>query len=740
MPTTPLPKPDHARRLPPHLGLDSLARIRQSAHGLPQVVRPADMGQPDSAAGEAELDRLGLVQLQKAVSGQRPSRWIEPRLMDAALLHLDTVGHGPQLRPQMLARLNTLHGRGVSRAAQGRWTRLTSHALKLDGAGLPGAQLPVLFHAPIDDAPVWAFFRDGDEAGLQAALGIPQPYPQAAELLDHLRALLEKSRAFKPQHLPSLLPALQAEAATARDDPAVLLAALDRAQERWMRRATELDTLEGLTSELAFGGYPDSFALARRLQRKVSLYIGPPNSGKTHAAFERLAQALDGAYLAPLRLLALEGRDRLVARGVPCSLLTGEENVPADGARVVSSTIEMLSTTKPVDVAVIDEAQMIFDASRGWAWTQAIVGAPARELIIICSAYAAPAVENLLGLCGEAATVREFPRKQHVELLPRPLPVAALEAGDAVVAFSRRDVLVLRDRIAAAGHPTSVIYGALPPEVRRREAERFAGGESQILIATDAIGMGLNLPIRRVLFSTMMKFDGIADRPLDESETHQIAGRAGRFGMHDEGFVGVLDEAEPGALKRLRELLERTPLAPSPFKAPVAPNGWHVDTIAARLGRTKLREVLAVFMEQLKLDDAHFQVAELQQMLDLAAQLDEVAAALPLKARFVYAQAPVDVRSEDQVQAFLEWAGGHARRGQAGRPGFVDTVDGHSRLDRMEQGLRSCTLWLWLDLRFPGVFGHVEEVLALRTSLNDGIERQLKGKRPLAQVRRRTGR
>ena len=93
---------------------------------------------------------------------------------------------------------------------------------------------------------------------------------------------------------------------------------------------TELDTLDDLNSELAFQGYPDTFEKARHLQRSVTLYVGPPNSGKTHAAFERLAQAHDGAYLAPLRLLALEGRDRLVARGVPCSLLTGEENVPAE--------------------------------------------------------------------------------------------------------------------------------------------------------------------------------------------------------------------------------------------------------------------------------------------------------------------------------------------------------------------------------------------------------------------------
>jgi ATP-dependent RNA helicase SUPV3L1/SUV3 len=465
------------------------------------------------------------------------------------------------------------------------------------------------------------------------------------------------------------------------------------------------------------------------------LYVGPPNSGKTHAAFERLAQALDGAYLAPLRLLALEGRDRLVARGVPCSLLTGEENVPAAQARVVSSTIEMVSTNTPIDVAVIDEAQMIFDNSRGWAWTQAIVAVPAKEVIIICSAYAVQAIENLLGLCGERCTVRNFERMQHVQLLAQPVAMSQLKLGDAVVAFSRRDVLMLRDQIAAQGHPVSVIYGALPPEVRRREAERFASGESHILVATDAIGMGLNLPIRRVLFSTLAKFDGQGDRELTESEVHQIAGRAGRYGIHEEGFVGVLAEAEPTAMRALKDLLPKTPRAPADFKAPVAPNGWHVDTISLRLGRTKLREVLGVFMEQLKLDDAHFAVAELEQMLELSEQLDHSAASLTLKERFIYAQAPVDTRTDGQVQEFLAWSASHASTGQAGKPWFLDQVDGHSRLERMEQALRACTLWLWLSLRFEGVYGHNEEVLALRSALNDGIERQLKGKRPLAQVR-----
>ena len=727
-----LPNPRHAERVPKHIGAAQLDRIRQAAYGLPQVVKPADYIAENSPGFEEHLDRLGLVLLQKAAAGARPSRWIAPELMDSALAHLDAVGTGPTARPLMLERGAALEALGVSRDS-GSWTRLVSHALPLAAARWT---VPVLFRVPVDPAAVWAFYRSGDQAALLAALGAPPVYPFAAELTAHLDALVARSRAYKPRHLDSLLPRLQSECATPQP-LAQLLAACTRAQDRWEHRVGELDTLEGLNTELAFQGYPDTFDKARRLQRSVTLYVGPPNSGKTHAAFERLAQAHDGAYLAPLRLLALEGRDRLVGRGVPCSLLTGEENVPAQGARVVSSTIEMVGTHKPIDVAVIDEAQMIFDVSRGWAWTQAIVAVPANELIIICSDYAVPAIENLLGLCGERCTVRHFDRKQHVELLPRPVPIASLKMGDAVVAFSRREVLMLRDQIAAGGHPVSVIYGALPPEVRRREAERFASGESHILVATDAIGMGLNLPIRRVLFSTMNKFDGLDDRPLNESEVHQIAGRAGRFGIHEEGFVGVLFEAEPSALRTLKELLPKKPSAPRDFKAPVAPNGWHVETIASRLHKTRLREVLGVFVDQLKLDDAHFAVAELDAMLELAEALDKSAAKLTLKERFIYAQAPVDTRTESQRQEFLEWSSSHATTGKAGTPWFLHDVDGHSRLDRMEQALRSCTLWLWLDLRFPGVYGHVEEVHALRGVLNDGIERQLKGKRPLAQTRHR---
>ncbi|MDT8999732.1 helicase-related protein [Paucibacter sp. APW11] len=729
-----LPQPRHLKRLPAGLTTEQWLRIRQAAYQLPQVLSPADLDGPDHGHDhEKQLDALGLILIQKAVSGARPSRWIAPRLIAVALEHLDAVGSAPTVRALMQKRSSQLDALGLAREGLD-WSRLCSQTMHLSREGW---QLPVAFRVPLDaqaEAAIWDFYRDGDLAALSRVLG-PQPdYPHHDELLAHLDALLERSASGHEEHIASLLPRLQAECGVPQT-LAQFKAATTRAQDRWEHAVAELNTLARLNSQLAFQGYPDTFEPARRLQRRVTLFVGAPNSGKTHAAFERLSASASGAYLAPLRLLALEGRDRLVGRGVPCSLLTGEENVPAEDARVVSSTIEMVNTSKVVEVAVIDEAQMLFDTYRGWAWTQAIVAVPAEELIIICSAYAVPAIENLLGLCGERCTVRHFERKQEVQLLPAPVPIAALKKGDAVVAFSRREVLMLRDQIASAGHPVSVIYGALPPEVRRREAERFANGASHILVATDAIGMGLNLPIRRVLFSTMTKFDGQADRTLSVSETHQIAGRAGRYGMHDEGFCGVLREAEPTAARTLKELLPKSPRAPRDFKAAVAPNWWHVDTIAQQLGLKRLHAVLGVFMDRLRLDDAHFAVAELEQMLELAEQLDHAAPTLTLKQRFIYAQAPVDSRTPAQVQEYLDWASRHALIGQVGAPWFLDDVDEHSRLDRMEQALRSCTLWLWLDLRFPGVYGHLDAVVDLRSRLNDGIERHLKGKKPLWQTR-----
>jgi ATP-dependent RNA helicase SUPV3L1/SUV3 len=129
--------------------------------------------------------------------------------------------------------------------------------------------------------------------------------------------------------------------------------------------------------------YANRFALARQLNRQHHFYLGPTNSGKTYHALNALIAANSGVYLAPLRLLAMEVRDRLVQAGVPCHLITGEERIYMEGARHTASTIEMMHSTKAVDVAVIDEIQMLQDQDRGQAWTAALIGVPAKQVLYL---------------------------------------------------------------------------------------------------------------------------------------------------------------------------------------------------------------------------------------------------------------------------------------------------------------------------------------------------------------------
>lgn len=281
----------------------------------------------------------------------------------------------------------------------------------------------------------------------------------------------------------------------------------------------------------------EAYPSARSMERRFVLHVGPTNSGKTHDALQALAAAPSGAYLGPLRLLAYEKFEELNRMGCVCSLLTGEESTELPGARHVSSTVEMANYYDPIDVAVIDEAQMIADDSRGHHWTAAILGIPAREVHVCCAPHAERVVRDLVGLCEDELVVVRHERL--VPLLPDKggfsVPTG-VEAGDALVVFSRRSVHALAAQVAAAGFRPSVIYGALPHDVRHEEARRFDAGETDVVVATDAIGMGMNLPIRRVVFVEQEKFDGHSTRMLRPEEIQQIAGRAGRFGRYDVGY------------------------------------------------------------------------------------------------------------------------------------------------------------------------------------------------------------
>lgn len=287
--------------------------------------------------------------------------------------------------------------------------------------------------------------------------------------------------------------------------------------------------------------YPE----ARMMKRKFILHVGPTNSGKTHDALERLKSCTHGAYFGPLRLLALEVYDKCNAEGHPCSMITGEETIQVPGALCQSCTVEMLNDHEYFDIVVVDECQMVGDPYRGHNWTRAILGLRAEEIHLCMAPEAESIVIQMIKRCGDQYRVVRHKRNTRLTVEKKPYSmVNDLRKGDALIVFSKKSVLALAAHLESQGVRCSVIYGSLPPATRREQVRRFLEKETDIVVSTDAIGMGLNLPIRRIVFVETQKFDGVVKRDLEPGEIKQIAGRAGRFGIYEEGFVAAVDNIE----------------------------------------------------------------------------------------------------------------------------------------------------------------------------------------------------
>ncbi len=346
--------------------------------------------------------------------------------------------------------------------------------------------------------------------------------------------------------------------------------------------------------EQLIAAFPD-WRHEQRVNQRVKVLLGEANSAKTWAALERLIATGSGWYLAPLRLLAYEIYDSLNRRGIACNLLTGEEELDVRGAQITAATIEMFDARSRGGCVVIDEAHMLGDPDRGWAWTRALMEARAEEMLVLGPLAARPLVEQLLDAVGQPFTFEQSSRLVPLRVATTPYRLRELPARTIVVAFSRSMVLALKTDLEQMGRKVSIVYGALPPEVRRRQADRFACGEAEICVATDAIGMGLNLPADAVCFYETQKYDGKRVRPLTAMEVHQIGGRAGRFGLAEQGVITALNKGE---LEFLRQQFEQTP---SPIRqAYVAPSVSDLallpGQLAARLHRWRELESIPASM------------------------------------------------------------------------------------------------------------------------------------------------
>jgi ATP-dependent RNA helicase SUPV3L1/SUV3 len=475
------------------------------------------------------------------------------------------------------------------------------------------------------------------------------------------------------------------------------------------------------------------YPLARGMARRVVLFVGPTNSGKTYRALNLLTASHRGAYLAPLRLLALEGQAEIEARGRPCSFLTGEERDLREDAPFVSSTIEMLDFRTQLDAVLIDEIQLLADPSRGWAWTAALVGAPASTVILTGSPGCRPAVERICELLGEPLEVIECERLSPLEVMHRPVGLSRITKGTAVVAFSRRDVLDLKTTIEqTTGLSCAVIYGNLSPRVRREEARRFRDGEVGVLVSTDAIAMGLNLPLERVVFFTTVKYDGQRERRLSDQEILQIGGRAGRYGKAEKGEVSALTRE---SLRDVQAAFSRGPRDTEPPYR-VMPDERHVSLLAEVLGTRSLERILVFFGRAVRFESELFTPADLTDLCTLAAVVDKVLPEVELPTRLLLASAPVEVDNERLRGAWQRmltvFDRGDERKlddlFQVGRWQRQAKTSDPFELLEAETQLKALTIYAWLAYRFAARFSRLDECEQSRDALSTFIEASLRGR------------
>ncbi len=470
--------------------------------------------------------------------------------------------------------------------------------------------------------------------------------------------------------------------------------------------------------EQLIASFPD-WRHEQRAYQRVKVLLGEANSGKTWTALERLIAISSGWYLAPLRLLAYEVYDALNRRGIACNLLTGEEEIVVRGAQITAATIEMFDARSGGGCVVIDEAHMLGDPDRGWAWTRALMEARSEEMLVLGSLAAQPLVERLLDAVGQPFTFEQSSRLVPLRMATTPYKLRELPARTIVVAFSRKMVLALKADLEQMGRKVSIVYGALPPEVRRRQADRFASGETEICVATDAIGMGLNLPADVVCFYETQKYDGKMVRPLTAMEVHQIGGRAGRFGFSEQGIITALNKAE---LAFLRQRFEQTlvPIRQAYVAPSVSDLALLSGRLAARLRRWRELESVAESMRSC------ISTANLEDRIELASMLEpEEEADLGLGATVKLTHAP----ARPESRFYWRWCVTAIVKGDhlPSPPEPPKELATSDDLARAEQAIACADLYLWLA-RTPEFrpFGPCyEEVRRARYALTEHIDQAL---------------
>ncbi|GMT31178.1 hypothetical protein PFISCL1PPCAC_22475, partial [Pristionchus fissidentatus] len=456
--------------------------------------------------------------------------------------------------------------------------------------------------------------------------------------------------------------------------------------------------------------YPE----ARTVQRKIFFHAGPTNSGKTYHALKRFKEAKSGVFCGPLKLLATEVYTRLSADGFRIDMVTGEERRFAidnlHPSPHISCTVEMLSTNMRVEVAVIDEIQMLRDEQRGWAWTRALLGVAADEVHLCGEVAAIDIVKKLLEPIGETVEVITYERKTPLTIAERGLgSLSEVKPADCIVCFSKKSIFAITKRLEMMGIKPAVIYGDLPPGTKLAQAAKYndPADPCNVLVATDAIGMGLNLNIRRIIFSSAIRQGQL----LPTYAALQIAGRAGRYGTAHEG--GVVTTLRPSDLGILKDILAK-PVEPIEAVG-IAPTYDQIETFSFHLPQASFVRLLDIFVSVCSVSD-HFFICTVNQMKELAHLIDRIP--LSLKIRYTLCISPINVGNNKFAEsAFVKMA----RRFSTGQSLTADwlfdivgwppaPVTNLNDLVHLENVYEILETYLWLSLRFQDMLPDEEIV------------------------------
>ncbi|KAK3294880.1 P-loop containing nucleoside triphosphate hydrolase protein [Chaetomium fimeti] len=536
-----------------------------------------------------------------------------------------------------------------------------------------------------------------------------------------------------------------------RSDAAGLARELKIGFQTYLMRNRFPKTINELHQALADMRFPyEWYPATRMMQRTVHLHVGPTNSGKTYNALLALENSRTGIYAGPLRLLAHETYSRFTAKDKPCALITGEEmRIPSDKSDTWfhSCTVEMAPLNARVDVAVIDEIQMIADDDRGWAWTQAFLGVQAKEVHLCGEERVVPLIQDLCARIGEKCVVHHYKRLNPLEVMDKSMKgkFTNLQKGDAIIAFSKVAIHQLKVGIEkATGRRCAIVYGSLPPETRASQAALFndPNNEYDFLVASDAIGMGLNLEVKRVIFESSFKFDGVSFRHLTTPEIKQIGGRAGRYRTAAQAIKGDTTKPPPGLVSTLDdEDLENVgkafKLQPGPIPtAGLFPPASVIERFHSYFpAKTPISFVLARLREIGRLSP-RFHMCNFNEALAIAEIIRDYD--LSITDRCVFIKVPINLRDPKQVRALQSFANCVAELG-SGRLLDFDTFDLNvldevrpsmaaeqaKYLQRLESLHQTITMYLWLSYRYQGVFQSQNLAFKVKTLVEEKIANHL---------------